>query len=94
MVEDNELERQIAVSHLAKLIELKPVTSSNVAGIGYDETHQLLKVAFKYKDSYTTYVYENVEPEVFARIVESESAGRILRECVINHKEKYNYIKL
>ena len=40
----------------AKAIELKPVLSSNIAGIGYNEQKQLLKVAFKNKTSNSTYI--------------------------------------
>lgn len=90
----DRFEKQAEIVQLARLIEIKPVASSNILGIGYDEGHQLLKVAFRNKDSYNTYVYENVEPEVYSKIAGAESVGTILRECVINNKEKYNYIKL
>ena len=45
--DNSELLRQQELVNIAKSIELKPVISSNVGGIGYDAEHQLLKVAFK-----------------------------------------------
>lgn len=79
----------------AKLIELKPVqVSTNIAGMGYSETDNLLKVAFKNKDNFTTYLYEGVEPEIYSKLCEAESIGKALSEYVIRQKEKYKYIKL
>lgn len=78
----------------AKAIELKPVLSSNIAGIGYNEQKQLLKVAFKNKTSNSTYIYENVEPETYDAICKSPSKGKTLSELVIRQKEKYKYTKI
>lgn len=78
----------------AKQIELKPVMSSNIAGIGYNQEKQLLKVAFKNKTSFSTYLYENVEPETYKLICESPSIGKALSENIIKQKEKYKYIKI
>lgn len=79
----------------AKLIEIKPIlNSSNIAGIGYDEQNRLLKVVFRNKTNYSTYVYENVEPETYNSITTSDSIGKTLSEMVIRNKSKYNYKKL
>lgn len=78
----------------AKLIELKPVNSTNIGGIGYSDEHHLLKVAFKNKTGYSTYLYENVEPELYDGICKAESIGKALSENIIKNKDKYKYIKL
>ena len=94
MIMENEA-NQIDLREKAKLIELKPVKfSTNIAGMGYSETTNLLKVAFKNKDNYTTYLYEGVEPEVYNKLCEADSIGKALSEYVIRQKEKYKYIKL
>ena len=53
-------EQLLALHEKAKLIELKPVVSSNIGGIGYDAENKLLKVAFKTKTGSNIYLYENV----------------------------------
>ena len=78
----------------SKLIEMKPVTSSNVGGIGYDSENRLLKVAFKNKDSYTTYLYEDVEPDTYNAIISEGSIGKQLSERIIKQKTRYKYTKL
>ena len=91
---EEELKRLNALQEKAKLIELKPVISSNIAGIGYSEKDQLLKVAFKNKDKFATYLYEHVGPDVFSIIRKSESVGKAISENIIRQKDKYKYIKL
>ena len=59
--DNTELVRLQEVASIGKSIKLSPVTSSNIGGIGYDADHKLLKVAFKNKDSYTYYLYENMK---------------------------------
>lgn len=87
--------KTVDIREKAKLIELKPVKiSTNIAGIGYSETDNLLKVAFKNKDNYTMYLYEGVEPEIYTKLCEAESVGKALSEYVIRQKDKYKYIKL
>ena len=78
----------------AKLIELKPVISSNIGGIGYDTENKLLKVAFKTKTGSSIYLYEGVEQEVYESLYQSESVGKKLSESIIKQKDKYRYIKL
>lgn len=76
---------------LSKNIQLAKVLSSNIAGIGYDETNKLMKVLFKGNSSY---IYTNVEKETFDNIVKNESPGKQLNESVVKHKDKYKYMKL
>jgi hypothetical protein len=93
-MEEDEIKRQQVVKEKAKLIELKPVNSANIAGIGYSESDNILKVAFKNKDTFSVYLYESVEPIVYDNITNAASVGKSLSELVIKHKDKYNYIKL
>ncbi len=87
-------EQLIALHERAKLIELKPVISSNIGGIGYDAENKLLKVAFKTKTGSNTYLYEDVEQEIYDDLFTAESIGKKLNESVVRQKDKYNYIKL
>jgi len=41
-------------------MEHKPITSSNIATVGYDPATRTMEVTFK---SGSTYAYENVSPE-------------------------------
>ena len=75
----------------ANLIELKPIMSSNIQGIGYDESNKLLKVMFR---GNSKYLYENVDKEIYTAIINSESVGKALSECIVHNKEKYKYHKL
>lgn len=94
MIIMDEIERQNILKEKAKLIELKPVRSSNIGGIGYDAENKLLKVAFKNKTEFTTYLYEGVESELYNSICVADSIGRALSENVIRNKDKYKYMKL
>lgn len=87
-------EQLIALHERAKLIELKPVISSNIGGIGYDAENKLLKVAFKTKTGSNIYLYEGVEQETYDDLFKAESIGKKLNESVVRQKDKYNYIKL
>ena len=87
-------EELIVLNERAKLIELKPVISSNIGGIGYDAENKLLKVAFKTKTGSNVYLYEGVEQDVYDALFTSDSIGRKLNESIVRQKEKYNYIKL
>lgn len=79
----------------SKSVELKPVVSSNISAVGYNETNRLMKIAFKGKEgTFNTYLYEGVEPEIYANMLKADSIGKYLSENVIRHKDKYKYIKL
>ena len=85
---------KILLIEKAKLIELKPVSSSNIGGMGYDSESKILKVAFKGKDKFNTYLYENVDESTYKNIITSESIGKALSTNIISQKEKYKYTKL
>ena len=53
--------------------------------------NKVLRVIFKNNSSY---IYTNVEPEVWQIIINSESKGKSLNENIVRHKEKYKYYKL
>lgn len=53
--------------------EIVPVDSSNVAGIGYEAATRVLRVRYR---NGSTYRYEDVDPELHAAILSSESVGR------------------
>ena len=92
--DNSELLRQQELASIGNGIELKPVLSSNIGGIGYNEEHKLLKVAFKNKTGFSTYLYENVEPTQYQDIISAQSVGKMLSESIIKQKEKHKYIKL
>lgn len=79
----------------AQHIQMIPIQkSSNIAGIGYNQEEQLLKVVFRNKETYSTYLYESVEPEIYNSILKAPSIGKALSENVIRQKEKYKFTKL
>lgn len=53
-------------------IEMKPVSSSNIAAIGYDEESQEMRVEFL---SGTTYSYAGIPPELHEALINSSSIG-------------------
>lgn len=86
---------QEQILDIARAIKLKPALSSNIAGMGYDEERQILKIVFKNKAGIgASYAYFNVEPQIWEELNNSASVGKALSESVIKNKEKYKYIKL
>lgn len=63
-----------------------PVQSTLAAAIGYDPDHQLLQVEFQ---NGSTYQYENVNPETWDGLLETESTGRFFnREIKGNYRSR------
>lgn len=60
-------------------IQMEPVTSSQVASIGYDKAAQDLHVQF---NSGGTYVYHGVAPGVYVDLMNSESVGRFINQQI------------
>lgn len=79
------------MDELIKNIKMYKIASSNITALGYDESNKLLRVIFKNNSSY---IYTNVEPDIWQIIINSESKGRSLNENIVKHKEKYKYYKL
>ena len=85
------MEDKSRIFEVASKIKLSPVLSSNIRGIGYNDENKILAVLFI---NGSKYIYENVEPEVFNLVRNSESVGRALNECIVRNKDKYRYYKI
>lgn len=79
------------LEEIVKNIKMYKIASSNITALGYDENNKVLRVIFKNNSSY---IYTNVEPEMWQIIINSESKGKSLNENIVRHKEKYKYYKL
>lgn len=79
------------LQEIIKEIQMFKVYSTNIVALGYDESRKILRVIFKGNSSY---LYFNVEPEVWENLKNSESKGRTLSESIIKQKDKYKYIKI
>lgn len=66
-----------------------PVSSSNVASVGYDPETRELEVAFKGGDS--LYRYLNVSPEEYAALMSSASIGGYINAVI---KPRHTYEKV
>ena len=86
----NELSQE-QLSQIVTNIKMTPVMSSNIVALGYDKENKILRVIFKGNSSY---LYFNVEEEIYNNLAQSESKGKTLNESVVRHKDKYKYIKI
>ena len=86
----NELSQE-QLSQIVTNIKMTPVISSNIVALGYDKKNKILRVIFKGNSSY---LYFNVEEEIYNNLAQSESKGKTLNESVVRHKDKYKYIKI
>lgn len=68
--------------------EMRPVSSSNVAAVGYEPETQTLFVDFLNGGRYT---YDGVPEDVFIGMLSAESVGRFLHQ---NVKGIYPYTKI
>lgn len=66
----------------------KPVTSSNIASIGYDETSETLEIEFK---NGGVYQYFDVPERVYNGIMSASSHGEYLAQNIKGH---YRYSKV
>ena len=69
-------------------VEMVPVSSSNIAAVGYDEEQQRLIVMFK---GGGRYAYDGVEPEVYKSFLGAGSKGRFLDQ---NIKGSYPFSRI
>ncbi len=67
------------------LPEMKPVSSSTLASVGYDKGEKSLYVTFK---NGSTYVYKGVPKNLHDSLISSPSTGSFLAQMV---KGKYPY---
>ena len=65
------------------IVEMIPVTSSNVQAIGYEESTETLRVEF---NNGSIYEYKNVPGVVFNELTQAGSVGAYL-----NRNIRYNY---
>ena len=82
---------EINIYDIAKNIKMYPVISSNIVAIGYDIDSKILKVIFKNNSSY---IYTNVEENMWNLLCNSESKGKFLTENITRNKERYKYYKV
>ncbi len=68
-------------------MDRQPVTSSNVAEVGYDADTMTLEVAFR---NGTVYQYFDVPESVYQELMRSDSVGKFLNEQI---KNSYRYTK-
>ncbi len=66
-------------------MQREPVTSSNIASIGYDEEAQTLEVEFLTGE---TYQYFDVPMSVYQELMSTASHGRYLNQYI---KGKYRF---
>lgn len=69
-------------------MERKPVTSSNIASIGYDENTSTLEIEFL---NNTIYQYFDVPQQVYQGLMQADSHGQFLAQ---NIKGVYRYSKV
>ncbi|MBE8712705.1 KTSC domain-containing protein [Sphingobacterium hungaricum] len=69
-------------------MERKPVTSSNIASIGYDENTSTLEIEFL---NNTIYQYFDVPQHIYDGIMSADSHGQYLAQ---NIKGVYRYSKV
>ena len=66
----------------------QPVTSSNVADVGYDAASMTLEIGFK---NGTVYQYFDVPEPVYQELLRSDSVGSFLNQQI---KNSYRYAKV
>lgn len=69
-------------------MERTPVSSSDIASIGYDEDNQILEVEF---NSGSVYQYSGVPSSEYDGIMNADSKGKYLHA---NIKNRYPFVKL
>lgn len=70
-------------------MELKSVTSTNIAQIGYDLNTKVLRVIFK---SGTVYDFTNVGEDIYSNLLNASSVGKYFHQF-IRDKYFFNRVK-
>lgn len=60
----------------------QPVTSSNIAEIGYDEGQRVLEILFS---NGSLYQYFDVPPQIFNELMQASSVGKYLNSNIKSH---------
>lgn len=63
-------------------MERRQVQSSNVKSVGYDASTGTLEIEFH---SGGTYLYYDVPEETYAKLMDSPSIGRAVKELIVGH---------
>lgn len=69
-------------------IELEPVESSNIEGVGYDPATKTLRIQFR---GGCTYDYANVPAEKHKALIDAESVGKHFHQHIRN---KHKFLKV
>ena len=69
-------------------MERTPVSSSNIASVGYDEDNQILEIEF---NDGSIYQYSGVPSSEHDGIMNADSKGKYLHA---NIKKRYSFVKL
>lgn len=72
-------------------MKMHPVSSSQIAAIGYDPGSNRMRVQFH---SGGIYEYENVDDEMHKRILSSKSQGSAFHKFIKPNKDKYPFRKI
>ena len=72
-------------------LQLKPVVSSNIAGIGYDKEKSRLCIQFQ---SGKCYEYAGVPSETFVDLITAESTGKSFNTLIKNGGFEFKQIEL
>ena len=68
---------------------MKPVESSHIKAIGYDEETKTMRVEY----AQATYEYADVPKEVYEQIMSADSKGRALKEAVSTNGFAYKRVE-
>lgn len=77
-------------------IDVQPVESSQIYGVGYDPLTKRLAIRFKSKTGEPTllYYYENVTPSDHAALILAESIGSHFYKTIKPFPEKFPYQRI
>lgn len=72
-------------------MQLIPITSSNLAQIGYDSDTMLMQIMFK---NGSLYSYANVEPDTYNEMMTSDDPGRYFAEIIKPQRDHYIFTRV
>ena len=72
-------------------LEMKPVVSSNIAGIGYDKEESRLCIQFQ---NGKCYEYAGVPAEAFVDLITAKSTGKAFHALIKNGGFEFKQIEL
>ena len=63
-------------------MKMRPLKSSNILSVGYDDKAAFLTVQFRRKEGSCTYTYPGIPKRVFEGLLSAESPGKFFNEHV------------